>query len=123
MWIQRPVTESLLGIGVFLGIGAMLSGRCQRPAPRSAAVRVGDFAPKVDRAGSPGQLRPLVATAWIRNPRRIVSADVPGLRRLNHCSTSDRRILWNRRWKSAVFSPAPESVWITRIASIWSGAP
>ncbi len=25
MWMQRPVTESLLGIGVFLGIGAMLS--------------------------------------------------------------------------------------------------
>ena len=25
MWMQRPVTGSLLGIGVFLGIGAMLS--------------------------------------------------------------------------------------------------
>ena len=79
MWMKRPVGESLARIGIYFGIAASLAAVVQRPAPRSAAYRVGDIGPEVDRAGSPGQLPPLVATAWFRKPRRILSADVPGL--------------------------------------------
>ena len=79
MVMKRPVGKSLARIGHLLRHHGFAGRRCSRPAPRSAAYRVGDIDPKVDRQGSPGQLPPIVATAWIRNPRRILFADVPGL--------------------------------------------
>ena len=122
MWMQRPVTESLLGIGAFPRDRGHVECRCQRPSPRTAAPGVGGIASEMDRAGSPGQLPPLLTpTEWFRNPRRILTANVPRARRSESLRDfGPVSMLWNRPWKSAVSSSAPESVWIARIASTWS---